>query len=67
MLKLVRPFFTIDKDHVFYLMPPSFHILLVFGYHSFDGHKTIHIHTDDFISWIPMIFTLTDVTRFWTI
>ena len=52
ILKLVRQFFTVDKEHVFYLMPRSFHLLLVFGY-----HKTIHIHSDKFISWIPMIFT----------
>ena len=57
MLKLVRPLFTIDKDHVFYLMPRSFHLLLVFGYHSLDGQKNLHIHTNKFISWIPMIFT----------
>ena len=59
MLKLVRSLFTIDKDHVFYLMLRSFHLLLVFGCHSFDGQKTINIHTNKFISWIPMIFTLT--------
>ena len=51
--------FTIDKDHVFYLMPRSFHLLLVFDYNSLDGQKTIHIHNNKFISWIPMIFTLT--------
>ena len=39
---------TLKFSPCFHLMPRSFHLLLVFGYHSFDG-QSIHIHTYKFI------------------
>ena len=50
---------------VFHLIPQSFHLLLVFGYHSFDGqNKNINIHTNKFLSCSVLLLGFVQFSTF---